>query len=294
MTHLTDDDLSALLDEEQTEGRAHLDACADCLRAFEELQKLEGMLQRDSGEAAPPADTTVTAVRRRLRRAPAGWAWIPLAAAAAALLVMTLPNVRPPAPQTPAAELVAEYVRTEDPALGDRIVARGDEGIRALADMLLAEDPMHQIAAAKLLGRFHGESVRKILLASQAAYGNEGDEVDLLAPEPYADPEDDLREALLTVATLPEYADMVEIELPRADLLAALKSDNPELEEGAVVIILKSRNPRFDVADMIEMMDAPKLKAKLLKILPELTGEDHGEDTEAWKDALRRLARRRT
>lgn len=297
MTHLNDDDLSALLDGEQTAGREHLDACGECLASFRRLQKLEGVLLRDTGEAAPPADATVNAVRRRLRPVAAGWAWIPVAAAAAILLT-TLPRVQPPATPpsdpTPAAELVAAYVGTEDPALADRIVAKGDDGIRALADMLSSDDPMHQIAAAKLLGRFEGESVREILLASRAAAGYAGDEMDLLAPEPFAQPDDDLGTALLNVSDVPDYSDLVEFELPRADLMAALKSDNPELQEGAVVIILKSRNPRFEVADLIEMMDAPVLKKKLLRILPELTGEDHGDDAEAWKDALRRLAARRT
>lgn len=291
MTHLTDEALSALLDGEQTEGRDHLDACGACRASLEQLRKLEAVLQRDTGEAAPAADRTVGAVRRRLKPVSAGWAWIPLAAAAA-LLVIALPvTTRPPDP-TPAADLVARYVQTEDRALADRIVAKGDDGIRALADMLSAEDPMHQIAAAKLLGRFEGESVREILLASRAAAGYAGDEVDLLAPAPYAEPDSDIGPALLAVSHSPDYADMVEIELPKADLLAALKSEIPELQEGAVVIILKSRNPRFTVEEVIDMMDAPKLKEKLLQILPDLTGEDHGDDVEAWKEALRRMAKR--
>jgi hypothetical protein len=206
MNHLSDLELSAILDGEERDERGHLRLCARCRGELEALGRLERLLR------AP----------RRLR-----WKG---AAAAAVLLALLWMQAPPPAPA---------------PA----------EARRA---------PVQE------------------------------EEVDLLAPSPYDDPNDDWAEALEAAAQQPGYREFVRRELPRADLMKLLTSADPELQSDAVVLISKTRNPRFDVVELIQLMDAPALREPLMRVLPKLTGRDFGSDAGLWKAHLRSMAGQRT
>ena len=106
MNHLSHDDLSALLDGEQHEGRDHLAGCAACRRELEEIRGLEELLGRGRDVQAdpPPVEQTVAAVRRR--SVPKLRIVRPLAAAAAAaLFALALGVMREPS----AMDLVRRY-----------------------------------------------------------------------------------------------------------------------------------------------------------------------------------------
>lgn len=255
MSHLDDIQLGAILDGESSEGREHLGRCALCRGELDALRRLETLLQ--VGRAGGGAR------RRRL--------WIPVSIAAGILFAVALSLMQPPPPRS-GVEIA---------------VASESDRIQALADLLESEDPRVQISAAKALARIQSAHVREILLASRAAQGYVGGEIDLLAPSAYVDASDDLADGLKAVVDHPDYRDFVLSEFPRVDLLAVIKSNDPELQAQAVVLILKTRNPRFTLVELIELIDVPALRDKILQILPKATDEDFGADTERWRELIR-------
>jgi hypothetical protein len=289
MNHLSPDDLSALLDGEQEEGRAHLEACERCRAEWVVLGRLESLMRAGRAACAPAPEAVVAAVRRRLggpRRA----SWRPAALVAAAALFAAALWRLGAAGEPPVADLVEMYALKGNPEAARAIVARGTEGLRGLAELLDAPDARLQAAAVELFGRFDPEQARRVLLARESDRGP----IDLLARSPYADSNDDLGLGLRQAARLPGHRRFALEELARADLMAGLTSEDPELQQRAVVWISKTRNPRFGAAEMIELMDQPVLRQKLLQILPRATGQDFGEDAEQWKAYLRRVAASRS
>lgn len=186
------------------------------------------------------------------------WWRAPMAAAAAALLFAAVWSLGPR--ETPSLDSVVRLLESGTPA--------------------------QKREAARMLARFPREAV----LASPLARGHA--EVDVLGPSAHPDPADDWGRALTAVAGDPGYRDFVRAELPRADLMQLLTSKDPELQERAVVIMTKTRHPRFDVVDLIPLLDVPALQRQLLEVLPKVTGRRYDGDPVRWKAYLRGLGDR--
>ncbi|HXX29762.1 MAG TPA: anti-sigma factor [Myxococcaceae bacterium] len=111
-----DDELGT---ERTLDVRAHLAACAQCRRSYENVRALRGVLQRTL-RPAEPSPAFLRRLRASLRRADpsrfrrraerVGWAAVPLAAAAL-LTVAVFPGLRGPRPDL-TGEVVAAHLRS--------------------------------------------------------------------------------------------------------------------------------------------------------------------------------------
>lgn len=295
--------------KERLRVEEHLADCDVCRGELERTRKLDVLLRKESGSAAPDWERYRWNVRRKLRRR-RGLSW--MGVAALFLFGLTVWNVYEairPDREVPAGEMSVRselilFSSSENEADREAILARfggkGDPAIRELVDALEDRDVRVQIAATQVLSRLKDDRVRELLLEMAGRPAKNVEE---------AEEEWDLEDPAIT-SCLVRAMEIAERDSDPGDLFTMLGEqggEDPEvldaLAEWVENLLSSDRAKRRRLAirilrrldlelpwwSLLPLLESPGLGKDVLDLFRSRTGKEYGADPDRWRRHFQEL-----